>query len=316
MSAQEKAALEWRQVVFHQLQGNLSQPLSARVQLMPANILTAIQEDDRAIGIANTGQYAPRSATSAELSYIDTYFKRLPASYQNAFSKKVLSIYLVDNFAGAGMTNWLVDLDGNTYYYIVFNTAILNFSIDDWISYKENSIFDSPSSSPTVRVHSGISYKALMYGLLHEGAHVLDYERGVTPFVDPHFYKIMRHTRESTEFTQGVWQQRIIPESRYDFMHRADMNVYAEFAKKGLIPRSDLAAMFSKLTQTPFVTFYSGTSWAEDFADYMTYKYMESGLGGKVKVELIRDGMVIDCYEPLKTPSSLKRDKLVQEFIH
>ena len=72
--------------------------------------------------------------------------------------------------------------------------------------------------------------------------------------------------------------------------------------------------MFAQLKNTPFVSFYSGTSWNEDFADYLTYYHIEKKLGGSVNVELLQAGQVIDRYAPTKTPVAKEREKFVQRL--
>lgn len=313
-NVQERAALEWRQELVRRLQINLSMPFSARVQQMPADMLKTTQEYDRSIGIDVSGQYFARSPTVEELALIKSYFELLPRAHQAVFAKKLLAVYLIDGFAGAGLTEWLVDREGQTYYYMILNSSLLAQSLDNWFTYKENSPFDKSVAAPIVRVRTQTKFKALMYGLLHEGAHVVDYERGVTPYFDALHRKVTRRDLEATEFTQGVWLQRIKPVAQYEFKHRDAVNLYGIFTKMGLIPRSELAGMFSQLSKTPFVSFYSGTSWNEDLADYLTYEYIERNLGGAVTVELLRDGTVIDRYKPVKSAQAKHREKSVRVF--
>jgi hypothetical protein len=88
--------------------------------------------------------------------------------------------------------------------------------------------------------------------------------------------------------------------------------VYGEFTDKSLLPRYELTEMFSQLIQTPFVTFYSGTSWNEDFADFMTYQLIEKRLGGAVSVELVSQEKIVNHYEPVKTSQAELREKAVR----
>jgi hypothetical protein len=220
----------------------------------------------------------------------------------------------VDGFSGAGLTDWVVDRDGHTYYYQVFNSSLLKVSLDYWLTYKENAYFDRSVTSPAIRVQTNTAYKALMYGLLHEGAHIVDFELGVTPFMDPLHRRLNGRAKETSAFTEGVWIQRTQPATRYEFKHRGDLNVYGEFAEKGLLPRYELGEMFSQLIQTPFVTFYGGTSWNEDFADFMTYQLIEKRLGGTVSVELINQGKIVEHYEPTKTSQAQQREKIIRTY--
>jgi hypothetical protein len=314
LNSQEKIALDWRRGVVQRFHDNLSRPFSERVQQMPADVLKVAQDYDQSLGIANTDRYIAKLPTADELTLLKSYFDLLPSAHQDVFSRKLLAVYLIDGFAGAGLTEWLVDQDGRSYYYMILNRALLTQTLDDWITYKENSQFDQSVTSPTIRVQTNTHYKALMYGLLHEGAHVVDYELGIAPYFDPLHRKIMRRDREETEFTQGIWLHRTKPVFQYDFKHREEMNLYGIFTKMGLIPRSELPAMFSQLKQTPFVSFYGGTSWNEDLADYLTYQYIENKLGGAVTVELLQNGKIIDHYEPVKTPQAKQREKAVRVF--
>jgi hypothetical protein len=278
-------------------------------------MLNALRDEDLSIHLGHSDKYTARMPTAEELGLINSYIALLPNTYREIFKKKLLAIYLIDGLPGAGLTDWVVDRDGRTYYYLAFNSAILNVSLDDWLTYKDNAYFDRSVTSPSIRVQTKTKYKALMYGLLHEGAHIVDYELGVSPYRDPLYRRLDVHNRETSAFTEGVWLQSTQPASRYEFKHRGDLNVYGEFTDKSLLPRYELAEMFSQLIQTPFVTFYSGTSWNEDFADFLTYQLIEKRLGGAVSVELVNQEKIIDHYEPIKMPQAQSRKKFVEEFL-
>lgn len=310
----EAADIKWKQSLSQRLHENLSLPLAERVQQMPADLLKITRDYDRSLGIANTEHYAARVPSADELALIKSYLALLPQAHQSVFAKKLLAVYLVDGFAGAGMSDWVVDREGHIYYYLILNSALFTTSIDDWLSYKDNSAFDHSSAAPMIRIKTQTNYQALLYGLLHEGAHIVDYELGVTPYVDQPHRRLSGRTGERTAFTDGVWMQQSQPDARFDFKHRGDLNTYGIFPKRGLIPRAELAGMFSQLSQTPFVSFYSGTSWNEDLADYVTYRQIERKLGGAITVELLSAGKMQDRYTPLATQWAKQREKTVRVF--
>lgn len=312
--ARHDAVLAWKRGLFQQLQGNLAQPLAARVQKMPGELLKATQDEDRALGINNTVNYSARTSTAEELALVNAYIALLPRAQQRVFAEKLLALYIVDGFSGAGMSDWVVDRDGRIYYYVILNSALFSTSLDDWLSHKEDSPFDQSAAEPTLRVRTQTAYKALMYGLLHEGAHIVDYERGITPYLDPLHRQLSGRTGETSAFTSEVWEKWTRPAARYDFKHRSELNTYGIFTRKALIPRSELAGIFAQLKNSPFVSFYSATSWNEDFADYLTYHHIETKLGGTVAVELLQAGQVIDRYAPTKTPVAKGREKFVQSL--
>ena len=313
-SSSNKAAIEARQERFQKLKPNLSKPIVERVQRMPDDLLAATKAFDKSIGIVKSERYQARVATDDELALIKSYLALLPPAHQAVFAEKLLAIYLIDNFSGAGLTDWVVDGEGRVYYYLVFNSALLSTSMDDWLSYKEDSPFDDSVTAPTIKVQTHTHYKAMLYGLLHEGAHVLDYDRGITPYVDTLHKQFKNLNRESTAFTMSAWINRTTPKAEFDFAHRGNYNLYRIFSNKALIPRAEMPALFAQLKKTPFVGFYSGSTWNEHLADYLAYYHIEKKLGGSITLNLLSQGKVVDSYDPLKTPGAQRLEKVIETF--
>ena len=111
-SDQENLALQWKNSTFNKLSGNLSKPLTERVSKVPDDMLRDFIESDLSIGITTARAYTTRSAEQAELELIRRYTELLPPLYGKLFSEKLVAIFLIDNFAGAGLLSWLVDDDG------------------------------------------------------------------------------------------------------------------------------------------------------------------------------------------------------------
>lgn len=312
---QYESSLVAKRGVFQHLQGNLAMPLANRIQKIPDNFLQTIQNYDRSIGILNSERYAAREISADQLTLFKSYFDLLPPVYRAVISSKLLAIYFIDNFAGAGLTEWVIDREGHTYYYLILNSSLLETSIDDWLSYKDNSLFDKSASLPAIRVKTQTKFKALMYGLLHEGAHIVDYELGVTPYVDSQHQRFIARKQSRSDFTDNIWLSGSQPVATFDLKHRKYFNVYGIFAKRGLVARKELPEMFVQLANSPFVSFYGSTTWNEDLADYMTYFHIEKYLGGAVSIELLGDaGSVMESYTPLKTPSAKQRETSVQLY--
>lgn len=313
-SSSNQAAIEARKAQFQKLKPNLSLPLVGRVQQMPADLIEATQAFDKSIGIVNVGPYQARAASDDELALMKSYIALLPPAHQTVFAEKLLAIYLIDNFPGAGLTDWVVDSEGHVYYYMVFNSRLFTTPLDEWLSHKEDSPFDDAAAAPSLKVQTQTTYKALLYALLHEGAHVVDYERSITPYVD-NLHKQLKHLdRESTAFTTGIWLNRKKPNAEYEYGHRSKINLYRIFPSMGLIPRAEMPALFAQLKITPFVSFYSGSTWNEHLADYVAYYHIEKKLGGAVTLQLMNQGKLMDSYAPLKTPNAQQLEKAIGVF--
>lgn len=305
-------ALQEKHKLFQRFQPNLAQSLPERAQAIPDDFLESIIAFDKSIGIRNT-DYKAHPLSSEEAAMFAEYVTLLPARHQATFSNKLLAVYFVDNFAGAGLTDWLVDENSEFHYYMILNSALLTESLDDWLSYRENSFF-AAGSPFSIKVHTGTSYKALLYGLLHEGGHIVDIEYHVTPYIDPLHKKVLKQEGEVSDFTRGVWEQQKAPVTKYTFSNRDKLNVYGIFDRER-IPAGEMEAMFLQLRETPFVSFYAGTAWYEDFADFITYHHIDRNLDGSIKVELYNEDKLIEKFKPTRRKLSGERKEIMKEFI-
>jgi hypothetical protein len=298
--------------LYRQFEPNLDLPLTGRVQAVPDDFLQSIIAFDKSIGIRNT-DYKARVPAAEETAIFAEYLKLLPERYQVTFSNKLLAVYFIDNFAGAGLTDWLIDKHGDFYYYMILNSALLTESLDGWLTYRENSFF-AEGSPFSIKVRTGTEYKALLYGFLHEGGHIVDIEYRVTPYIDPLHRKITGQESEVSAFTRGVWAGQKTPVARYNFNNRDRLNVYGIFDRER-VPGVEMQTMFLQLHKTPFVSFYAGTAWYEDFADFITYHHIVRNLGGSISVELYEGARVIKKFSPAKRKMGSERKRIMRDFI-
>jgi hypothetical protein len=311
-AAAEDSALEGKLKLFERFEDNLAMPLAERIQTMPDDFLKLLIDFDKSIGIKNT-DYKARPLTAGEKDLFMSYVSLLPGKYRTTFENKLLAVYFVDNFAGAGLTDWFVDKQGAFYYNMILNSALLKETLDGWLTYRENSFFTGGSPF-SIKVRTGTDYKALLYGLLHEGAHIVDIEYHVTPFIDELHKEVLKQENEVSDFTRGIWEGQKKPVVPYDFNNRDRLNVYGIFDRE-LIPGGEMDVMFRQLNSTPFVSFYAGTAWYEDFADFITYHHIERNLGGSIRMELYRGERLVKRFYRTQNKSTSERKRIMQEFI-
>ena len=293
--------LEWKQAAWQSLQGNLKIPLSRRMLALPDHLLVDVIDAERELGIESAGSYRTRPPDFSESAEFQSYLALLPGSYIELMRNKLLGIFLVENFAGAGLSDWVLDEQGNTFYYMILNPDLFRHSIDQWMSYREDSIFE-PRKGPDdhhIRVTTWVDHSAMLYALLHEGAHLIDYEHGITPVVEELFSRVNDRRPIESPFADKIWTSQSQPLPIYDFAGRDQLNAYAIFPQRGRIPRREVPRLFEDLRLTPFVSFYAATSWNEHLADYVMYWHIEHHLLGRVSLQLWRGDTLIDQYQPL-----------------
>ena len=121
--------LHWKQSAWQQFSQNLELPLSQRMLPLPESLLQDVINNDLSIGIASAHSYSTRSPTFAEASELQAYLALLPESYITLMQDKLLAIFLVENFAGAGLSDWVVDDKGKAHYYMILNPDLFRNSL-------------------------------------------------------------------------------------------------------------------------------------------------------------------------------------------
>ncbi|HEX5056570.1 MAG TPA: hypothetical protein VFX02_08740 [Gammaproteobacteria bacterium] len=306
------SALQEKLGLFQRFEANLAKPLPERVQTIPDDFLKLLIDYDKSSGIKNT-DYKAHTLSTEESAIFGEYLQLLPARHQTTFSNKLMVVYFVENFSGAGLTDWLIDKNNNFYYYTILNSALLTESLDDWLTYRENSFFTAGSPF-SIKLRTGTDFKALLYGLLHEGGHIVDIEYRVTPYMDPVHRKLLKQESAVSDFTRGVWEGQKKPAPRYGFGNQDKLNAYGIFNREP-VPATEMESMLLQLNKTPFVSFYAGTAWYEDFADLIAYKHLQKNLDGFIRLEFYKDGKLVKRFRPVGRKQSAERKRIVREFI-
>ena len=73
----------------------------------------------------------------------------------------------------------------------------------------------------------------------------------------------------------------------------------------------DAEEVLSAFARTPFASLYGALSWAEDFAEFVTFYYLSHRLGVDYSVRIIRDGQTILEYEPMSSSEVSHRSSLI-----
>lgn len=282
--------------------------LASRVGLPPPFLLKALRDNDERY------DYAGFTLSAAQKNQVEKYFNLLPAATREALQKKCLGIYFVHNFWGGGFTDFVVDKKGELYYFLVFNSGSLQISVNDWLSSKEESGFEFDDLSIRIRAEcgkSGDEQPGFLYILFHETAHVLDYVKGKTPYVE-NDTQVLNETKVlETPFTKNIWKEYRLPVSGADFANRTNISSYG-FHGKPKIKSSEAEKFYRDLARTPFASAYACGSWAEDFADTTGLVLLTRTLKETLTLSVWKNKKAVFSYEPLKADKVRDRLGLVE----
>lgn len=242
---------------------------------------------------ANPG-YAPHTLSPAEKKLLGTVLAELPPLIRRVMRERLVAIYVLSNFMGAGMADFVPFAPQEGYSVLFLNRGIFTNSFAGWLNLREGSAFRSGRCR--IRYSLGRDLPALQYILLHEGAHLADYAYRLTPVVEPDLDRILlalgkrsapATTRpELSPFTAGVWDSISRPLPRYDFPERTRIRFYNLYGPAQL-PADSLPRLARRLAATPFPSFYAALSWAENLAESLTFYHLTVKLKIPVTLQIL-----------------------------
>ena len=256
--------------------------------------------------------YAAYQPSPEELKMFDEYYHLLPKVFRQVMEEKLVAIYWISNFKGGGMSSWVMDEQGKLLNVLYLNPEILHQDLSQWIAYRDNSSFKFDANLGAIKVEVTSEKKALLHTLCHESAHIYDYQKQATPYIETMFRKA--NSPPSSDFTQGVWQNINQPLPQYAVIAGPDFSVY------GLGKTLDFAraeSYYQSLANSPFSSIYGAQNWAEDFAESATWHYFEKRFGIHYSIRIIHAGKADFTVSPQSNPLVQRRhavlDAIFQE---
>jgi len=276
-----------------------------RLQEAPDFFLDYLKEMD------GNPSYTSYSPDGTERFIIEFALQNLPPRFTSILEERLLGIYFVNDFLGSGMADFVLDEDNNLYYTLTFNPKVLTMSMTELVSYRENTCFIQDDPSLSIEVQLSDEAPGFFYILMHETAHIFDYQEHETPFVEPGLKELAAHTPESTPFTQGVWRDYHILADEDRFPYTGRISFYG-MGEGPSIPISEAEEVYRSLESLPIASLYGTKSWAEDFAEMMTFLYLTEHMQIGYRIVIKQDWEEYNSWEPMLSPKVQKRADILR----
>ena len=279
-------------------------PLAARVRPTSPEILARFDE------VRRPGQPGPTEhrLTAGERRALSAAFAALPPLHQRLLRERLRGVNFLDGMPNTALTSTVNPGEPYELFDITIRAAVLRQTASEWLTEKERTVFDSSGSGRSVSVEAG-GRDALVFILLHEATHVVDNCLGLTPPFPPGKppQGAPPPPPPPTEFTRGVWDDRMLPAPAY----RDALRLRVRFFPGGeQLPIDRAVAVYESLRRTPFASLYGGWNWSDDLAEYLSVYHWTEVLKQPYRI-VIRDGdRDVVAYEPMK--SSLVRGRIGQ----
>jgi hypothetical protein len=240
--------------IFENYTCDFTIPAADRIYEAPVFLLDYLMEMD------NVTDYKPYFPSEIEQEIFEDYFRLLPELNKNIMEQWLVGIFFIENFIGSGMADYVLDENDELYTIMILNPDTLKNNISDWLTYRENTCFRRDGSSIKIKVDCGTEYLGLMYALLHESTHIVDYIMHVTPYVETYLMILQEREIEKGIFTESIWLDFNLLKDEYEFENRDKVTFYG-LGGGPLLDASYTITMFDNLSNTPLVSLYAGMNW-------------------------------------------------------
>ena len=298
LTPQEFQSLPFKQVSYYG--GEFSSELMGKVRTLTGNPAEYMRMLDDFEGYTN------HKLTAEEQKQFTEYFSYLPPKLQKVVSEKVYAIFFVDGMWYGALTDIIYDENKNPYCVMYLNADTFHYSMDQWLTYRDNTVFKNVNEKNKVLVETGDSHSAFLHLLLHESTHVYDYVNNVTPYYNEAF----QTSSKDNQFYE-VWENMQQPLKKYQ-NKKFEKTAFYEYGTK--IPIKNGKEIIDYLGSTPFCTLYAATNWMDDFAEAVTFYYLQRKFGSNYKLTFIKDGKASAVYSYRENPNARFYDSLCKEI--
>jgi hypothetical protein len=229
--------------------------------------------------------------TEAEQEKVDKAFSLLPPLYKRILKEHLRSISFMDNMPNTALTSTLETVDSTLQFNITFRAGILNETISEWATGKEQSVFDN-TTYPAAQIHIDAGkLEAIHYVLVHEVTHVVDAVLNLTPHTETGDSLVVH-----TAFTKNIWRLFNTPITK--FTNPLLENV--RFRSGNIQPISSAPEIYNALKKTPFSSLYSMASWYEDIAELVAIYHLTNKLNQPFVIYINENDKITALFEPMK----------------
>lgn len=263
---------------------NATTALKDRVTQTPEDVLKKFRD----AGMSPTEHVL----TDAEREKIAAAFNLLPPLHQRILKERLKSISFLDNMPNTALTSSFNYEEKYNIYHITFRAGILNETISQWLTWKENTLFDTSHSNLRVHMEGG-QMNALVYILLHETTHVVD---GALAIAGKREGKLLEPSK-APDFAAGIWEEKgwnvLLP-----FM-RDTLLQHLSYRTGKRQPIDSAIAVYHALQKKPFVSLYGSCARSEDLAEYVTVYHLTHVLKQPFTIVVTKDDKKIFEYMPI-----------------
>jgi hypothetical protein len=238
---------------------------TSRVFNLDELVASFIKEVNQIDGFEETP--IPSSDSEVMEKKLELISKSFHPGIKKLFDQYVIGVYFCERLGGTGLTGFVYDnsIKKPIGGFIVIDTAVIKKKANDWITFKEKSVFSIGDIKLEIQIEkeeNNTIDNALRYILLHEMGHVISNTLGITPDLrenspDYSLYPFFNKTWVTMD--RSIYDQKI-------FTIRPSVNFYASDSNFLNLDK-DWNRIYPVLQKTNFPTLYAATNALDHFAE-------------------------------------------------
>jgi hypothetical protein len=269
--------------------------LEERVSAAPETLLKRFRED---LNVKVTSHVV----TPAERMILANTLAQLTPLQHQVLQNRLHAIYFIDGLPNNALTFPDGGSTAQTMYSMAIRAGALHETVSDLVTRKERTLFDSAGSKISVTVDGG-TLNAMVYVLLHETTHIVDFAVNATPDAE---YPDGKHS-----LVNGIWRNDRTPVDQY----RLPILMSIFWRTRRAMPAARAADLYDALGRTPFISAYASCDSHDDLAELVAWTELTSRLHQPYRILISKGRKVIRVIEPAQSHRVQTRLKYLRQFI-
>ena len=258
------------------------EPLEDRVSSAPESVLKRFSNE---LGV----NVSAHTVTPDERIILVNALAQLTPFQREVLRNRLHAIYFMDELPGNALTFPDGGPTTEPKYSIAVRAGALHETVSELVTRKERTLFDSAGSELSVTVDGG-TLNAMVYVLLHEATHIVDFAVGAPP--DP------AHPTGNHPLVSGIWRDGITPVDQY----RLPILMGISYRRNGrVIPITHAADLYDALGRTPFISVYASCDSHDDLAELVAWTELTVRLHQPYRILISKGGIVMRVIEPAQS---------------
>jgi hypothetical protein len=240
--------------------------------------------------------------TPAERKIVASALAQLAPFQREVLLTRLRAIYFIDGLPNNALTFSDGESASEPTYSIAVRSGALNETISELVTRKERTLFDTAGSDLSVTVDAG-TLNAMIYVLLHEATHVVDFVDGVSP--DP------AHPGGDHPIASGIWREDRTLADEYRLPILMDI-LWRNGRPMSITHAVDL---YDALRLTPFISVYASCEPNDDFAELVAWSELAGRFHQPYRIVISKGATIVRVFEPAHSHLVRMRQKSLRQLI-